>query len=126
MHGIEAGENWGTKTRITLKERCVPTKDERQQMGLVHPDVVLWRTHDYLIGLERILKLIFISFAKKRGVSLQLLWLTYMGWTMFLSNMKNKTPNQLGMMRDHDEDEAITVVVESKEMHVGNAAAIQQ
>jgi hypothetical protein len=36
-------------------------------MGLVHPDVVLWRKHNYLISLDRILKPIFNSFAKNKG-----------------------------------------------------------
>jgi hypothetical protein len=112
-------KNWGTKTRIMLKERFVPTEDKRQQMGLVHPDVVLWRTHDYSISSERTLKPIFNSFAKIRGVSVRSLRLTYRGRTMLLNDMKNKTPNQLGMTRDHDKDEAITVVVKSEERTSG-------
>ncbi len=79
-----------------------------------------------MISLERTLKPIFNSFAKIRGVSIRSLQLIYRGRTMFLGDMKNKTPKQLGMTHDHDKDEATTVVIESKEMHVGNAAVIQQ
>jgi hypothetical protein len=126
--------NWGTKTRITLREIVAPTDEERQNMGLVHPDAMLHRNHEYEIGSETTLKPVFNSFAAKRGASLRSLRLTYKGRTMFLSDFKNKTPKQLGMslqMTSQDrEDEVIFVVIEPEEENAGggrdDAAAVQR
>jgi DNA-nicking Smr family endonuclease len=106
-------KNWGTKTRITLRESRPPTDDERRTMcGLVHPDVLLVRQYKYDVGSETILRPIFNSFCNKRGVKLHQLRLTYKGKTMFLSDIKNKTPKQLAMLDDEKNDEAIFVFVE--------------
>ena len=126
--------NWGTKTRITLREIVAPTDEERQNMGLVHPDAMLHRNHEYEIGSETTLKPVFNSFAAKMGASLRSLRLTYKGRTMFLSDFKNKTPKQLGMslqMTSQDrEDEVIFVVIEPEEANAGggrdDAAAVQR
>ena len=132
--------NWGTKTRIMLREIVAPTDDERQNMGLVHPDAMLHRNHEYEIGSETTLRPVFNSFAAKRGASLRSLRLTYKGRTMFLSDFKNKTPKQLGMssqMTSQDgidrvwrEDEVIFVVIEPEEANAGggrdDAAAVQR
>ncbi|KAL3808164.1 hypothetical protein ACHAXA_010650 [Cyclostephanos tholiformis] len=115
-------KNWGTKTRITLRESRPPTEEERRTMGLVHPDATIIKNYSYDIGSETTLRPIFNSFCTKRGVTLQSLRLTYKGKTMFLSDMKNKTPKQLGMLKDHENDEAIFVVVQSDEAQVDSAS----
>jgi hypothetical protein len=92
-------------------------------MGLVHPDATIIRKYQYDIGSETTLRPIFNSFCTKRGVKLQQLRLTYRGKTMFLSDMKNKTPKQLAMLDDEKNEEAIFVVVEPEpdEMQVDSA-----
>ncbi|KAL3789137.1 hypothetical protein ACHAW5_007073 [Stephanodiscus triporus] len=116
-----------TMIKIVLKEERTPTKEERLKLGLHNPEVKFTRRYEYDIDLEMSLKPVFVAFSNERGVSMRSLRLSYKGERIFMSDVKNKTPKALCMkeLSMNDED-VITVVVESDETNLGNANAIQR
>jgi hypothetical protein len=111
--GRKAGTN---AVLINLRELRRPTEEEVRTMGIVyHPRAlpVVVNGFQYDVGPDDTLKSMFNTFCTQRGVTLRSLKLIYKDKIVFPSNIKHKTPKQLGMQKDHDN--CIIVYVESNE-----------
>jgi hypothetical protein len=114
----QARRKMGSDTiRILLKERQELTEEERRTVPNDRNTTRALRIYIYDVYPNDVLKWMFDTFCKDRGTTLRSLRLSYKGKTVFLSDMKNKTPIQLGMRNDHENSE-ISVLCKSDKAQI--------
>jgi hypothetical protein len=117
---LEAEMKTGNDTiRILLKEVRELTEEERRT---VPNDDNICVMYPYDVHPNETLKWMFEDYCKERLRSLRL---SYRGKTVFLSDMKNKTPMQLGMRNDHENSE-IFVSFKSDEAQIDSVSVRPQ
>jgi hypothetical protein len=121
--GRRAGAN---TVLINLMELRRPTEEEVRTKGIVyHPKAFIMNGFQYDVGPDETLKTMFNTFCThQRGVTLRSLKLIYRDKMVFPSNMKHKTPKQLGMVKGQENN--VFVYVESNEAQIDSASVRPQ
>jgi len=97
----QIGDDWSGSSRGQRSKPASPTPGETQIQLILVDDANDAERTSFDIGASTNLKSFFNDYAEKRGVSLRSLRFSHNDRTMFLSNVGNKTPEQLNM-RDQD------------------------
>ena len=97
----QVGNSSTGKIRISLKELRRLTEVERRTMDTINPKALREKVFQYDIDPWTTFRSVFNTFCTQRGVTLRSLRFIYKDKTVFSSNMKNKTPKQMGMLEGH-------------------------
>ena len=98
----QIADDWGLSSPKSHKKRTASntTDEEGETLEIIFVDGSDRRT--FRIGSTTLLKTIFDEYGEQCGMSLRSLRFTWNGNTVFLSSIKNKTPNEM-KMSDKDE-----------------------